>query len=62
MNKDDEDIALAIATKLGDTPGISYTAVASKAVECGRGQLALKVCMTGLTGLSLGSPLHLTRH
>ncbi|XP_028391423.1 vacuolar protein sorting-associated protein 16 homolog [Dendronephthya gigantea] len=43
MNKDEENIALAIATKLGDAPGISYTAVASQAVKCGRGQLALRL-------------------
>jgi hypothetical protein len=44
-NKDDDDIAQAIAKKLGDTPGISYTEIASKALECGRTQLAIKVCI-----------------
>ena len=42
-NKDDEDIAQAIAAKLGDAPGISYTEIASKALDCGRTQLAIKV-------------------
>lgn len=42
-NKDDEDIARAIAQKLGDTPGISYTEIASKALSCGRTQLAIRV-------------------
>lgn len=44
-NKDDEDIAQAIAAKLGDTPGISYTEIASNAMTCGRTQLAIKVFM-----------------
>ncbi len=43
-NKDDEDIAKAIAAKLKDTPGISYTEIASKALDCGRTQLAIRVC------------------
>ena len=43
-NEDDEDIARAIAQKLGDTPGISYTEIASKALSCGRTQLAIRVC------------------
>lgn len=43
MNKDDEDIAQAIAAKLGDTPGISYTEIASKAWDCGRPELAIRV-------------------
>jgi hypothetical protein len=42
-NKDDEDIAQAIAAKLGDTPGISYTEIASKALDCGRTQLTIRV-------------------
>lgn len=42
-NKDDEDIAQAIAAKLGDAPGISYTEIASKALDCGRTQLAIKL-------------------
>ncbi|CAB3999378.1 vacuolar sorting-associated 16 homolog [Paramuricea clavata] len=42
-NKDDEDIAQAIAAKLGDTPGISYTEIASKALDCGRTQLTIRL-------------------
>ena len=42
-NKDEKDIAQAIANKLGDTPGISYTEIASKALECGKKPLAIKV-------------------
>ncbi|XP_046845974.1 vacuolar protein sorting-associated protein 16 homolog [Xenia sp. Carnegie-2017] len=42
-NKDDEDIAQAIALKLGDAPGISYTEIASKALNCGRTQLAINL-------------------
>ena len=48
-NKDDDDIAQAIAKKLGDTPGISYTEIASKALDCGRTELAIKVCCTSTT-------------
>ena len=44
-NKDDKDIAEAIAQKLGDTPGISYTEIASRALDCGRTQLAIKVML-----------------
>ena len=36
-------IARAINSKLGETPGISYTEIASKALECGRTQLAIRV-------------------
>ncbi|XP_020601018.1 vacuolar protein sorting-associated protein 16 homolog [Orbicella faveolata] len=42
-NVDDEEIARAINSKLGETPGISYSEIASKAVDCGRTQLAIKV-------------------
>ena len=40
---DEEEIARAINAKLGETPGISYSEIASKAVECGRTQLAIRV-------------------
>ena len=39
----DEEIARAINAKLGETAGISYTEIASKALECGRTELAIKV-------------------
>lgn len=42
-NVDDEEIARAINSKLGETPGISYSEIASKAVDCGRTQLAIKL-------------------
>ena len=40
---DDEEIARAIASKLKDAAGISYTEIASKALECGRTELATRV-------------------
>ena len=43
-NVDDESIARAIAQKLGDTPGVSYSEVANRAIECGRTDLAIRVC------------------
>ncbi|CAH3134282.1 unnamed protein product [Porites lobata] len=42
-NVDDEEIARAINSKLGETPGISYSEIASKAVDCGRTHLAIKL-------------------
>ena len=42
-NVDDEEIARAINSKLGETLGISYSEIASKAVDCGRTHLAIKV-------------------
>ena len=42
-NVDDEEVACAINSKLGETPGISYSEIASKAVDCGRTHLAIKV-------------------
>ena len=36
-------IARAIADKLGDTPGVSYSDIASKALDCGRTDLAIRV-------------------
>ena len=43
--EDDEVIARAIADKLGDTPGVSYSDIARKALECGRTDLAIRVNM-----------------
>ncbi|KAL3836276.1 hypothetical protein ACJMK2_021714 [Sinanodonta woodiana] len=43
--EDDEMIARAIADKLGDTPGVSYSDIASKALECGRTDLAIRESM-----------------
>jgi hypothetical protein len=40
---DDEQIARDISNKLGYAPGISYSEVANKAIECGRTQLAIKL-------------------
>ncbi|KAM7426322.1 Vacuolar protein sorting-associated protein 16 [Porites harrisoni] len=42
-NVEDEEIARAINSKLGETPGISYSEIASKAVDCGRTHLAIKL-------------------
>ena len=42
-NIDDEEIARAINSKLGETPGISYSEIASNTVDCGRTHLAIKV-------------------
>ncbi|XP_076871793.1 vacuolar protein sorting-associated protein 16 homolog isoform X2 [Brachyhypopomus gauderio] len=39
----DESIARAISVKLGETPGISYSEIATKAYECGRTELAIKL-------------------
>ncbi|XP_070536133.1 vacuolar protein sorting-associated protein 16 homolog [Ptychodera flava] len=39
----DEQIARAIQSKLGDTPGISYSEIAAKASECGRKDLAIRL-------------------
>ena len=46
-NVDDEEVACAINSKLGETPGISYSEIASKAVDCGRTHLAIKVSEHG---------------
>lgn len=45
-NVDDEEIARAINAKLGESTGISYTEIASKALECGRTFLAIRVRKT----------------
>lgn len=42
-NEDDEDIARAIQQKLGDTPGVSYSEIASQALDCGRTELAVRL-------------------
>ena len=49
MDVEDDSIAWAIAEKLGDTPGVSYSEIANKALECGRTELAIKVCKTACT-------------
>ncbi|XP_052253971.1 vacuolar protein sorting-associated protein 16 homolog [Dreissena polymorpha] len=41
--EDDEQVARAIADKLGDTPGVSYSDVANKALEVGRNDLAIRL-------------------
>lgn len=43
-DKSDEEVAYAINQKLGDTPGISYSEIAARAYDCGRTELAIKVC------------------
>ncbi|XP_031556502.1 vacuolar protein sorting-associated protein 16 homolog [Actinia tenebrosa] len=42
-NVGDEEIARAINAKLGESTGISYTEIASKALECGRTKLAIRL-------------------
>ncbi|KAL5009442.1 hypothetical protein ScPMuIL_011747 [Solemya velum] len=42
-SENDEAIARAIAQKLGDTPGVSYSEIASQAVDCGRTDLAIRL-------------------
>ncbi|XP_073236796.1 vacuolar protein sorting-associated protein 16 homolog isoform X6 [Porites lutea] len=51
-NVDDEEIARAINSKLGETPGISYSEIASKAVDCGRTHLAIKTIESKMNTLS----------
>nr|DBA20146.1 TPA: hypothetical protein GDO54_015871 [Pyxicephalus adspersus] len=41
--KTDEEVAQAINQKLGDAAGISYSEIASKAYDCGRTELAIKL-------------------
>ncbi|XP_077989106.1 vacuolar protein sorting-associated protein 16 homolog [Glandiceps talaboti] len=41
--QDDEEIARAIQSKLGDTPGISYSEIAAKASEHGKTKLAIRL-------------------
>lgn len=40
---DDEQIARTIANKLGDTPGVSYSEIAKRAIEMGRTELAIRL-------------------
>ncbi|XP_064643681.1 vacuolar protein sorting-associated protein 16 homolog [Lineus longissimus] len=40
---DDEIVARAIAQKLGETPGVSYSEIANKAIEKGRKDLAIRL-------------------
>ncbi|NXS68391.1 VPS16 protein, partial [Pandion haliaetus] len=42
-DKSDEEVAHAINQKLGDTPGISYSEIATRAYDCGRTELAIKL-------------------
>ena len=42
-NVDDEQVARTIAHKLGDTPGVSYSEIANRAIECGRVELAIRL-------------------
>ncbi|NXK97895.1 VPS16 protein, partial [Formicarius rufipectus] len=42
-DKSDEEVAQAINHKLGDTPGISYSEIATRAYDCGRAELAIKL-------------------
>ncbi|XP_068100938.1 vacuolar protein sorting-associated protein 16 homolog isoform X2 [Hyperolius riggenbachi] len=42
-DKTDEEVAQAINQKLGETAGISYAEIASKAYDCGRTELAIKL-------------------
>ncbi len=42
---DDEQLARDIAKQLGDIPGVSYSEIANKAIECDRKELAINVCL-----------------
>ncbi|KAI1238064.1 hypothetical protein IHE44_0012775 [Lamprotornis superbus] len=42
-DKSDEEVAQAINQKLGDTAGISYSDIATRAYDCGRTELAIKL-------------------
>lgn len=42
-DEDDETVARAIADKMGDTPGVSFSDIASNALEVGRPDLAIRV-------------------
>ena len=44
----DERIAQDIKSKLDTTPGIAYSEIAKKASECGRTQLAVRVCIMSI--------------
>lgn len=45
---EEETVAREIAEKLGYAPGVSYSEIASTAVEFGRKKLAIKVAFTYL--------------
>ncbi|NXI30897.1 VPS16 protein, partial [Sterrhoptilus dennistouni] len=42
-DKSDEEVAQAINQKLGDTAGISYSDIATRAYDCGRAELAIRL-------------------
>ncbi|NWT78790.1 VPS16 protein, partial [Lanius ludovicianus] len=42
-DKSDEEVAQAINHKLGDTAGISYSDIATRAYDCGRAELAIRL-------------------
>ncbi|KAM6989130.1 vacuolar protein sorting-associated protein 16 homolog [Passerculus sandwichensis] len=42
-DKSDEEVAQAINQKLGDAAGISYSDIATRAYDCGRAELAIKL-------------------
>ncbi|NXR71122.1 VPS16 protein, partial [Pycnonotus jocosus] len=42
-DKSDEEVAQAINQKLGDTAGISYSDIATRAYDCGRTELAIRL-------------------
>jgi len=43
INTDDDEVSQAIATKLGDAPGVSYADIAHHASECGRNGVAIRL-------------------
>jgi hypothetical protein len=47
-NVEKEKVAKEIADKLGRTKGVSYAAIAMKASECGRPEIAIKVLLRHL--------------
>uniref|UniRef100_A0A803VPN1 Vacuolar protein sorting-associated protein 16 homolog n=1 Tax=Ficedula albicollis TaxID=59894 RepID=A0A803VPN1_FICAL len=56
-DKSDEEVAQAINQKLGDTAGISYSDIATRAYDCGRAELAIKVAQGALGWGVPGCPL-----
>ncbi|NXU41520.1 VPS16 protein, partial [Drymodes brunneopygia] len=55
-DKSDEEVAQAINQKLGDTAGISYSDIATRAYDCGRAELAIKVGIVTGRGHGLATP------
>ena len=51
---DEHQLAQEIAKKLGDTPGISYTEIATKAYDRGKSSLAIKVFIVYIFSFSPG--------